>query len=300
MKQRKKLPIILLVIVMLCLTSCSSNKSASQDDFLKDMSKGIKSRISSDKDTSAMSELQIAEYYAELVNCELKEIGKYSDAEFPDKRFNTLAHQYINACEIQLAATENYRNSSLYDAMWSGGREVRSAIIVYFYENYDLNLSDDELASYLPSSANYSITIDSSGGDVLDLFSDKDDVKLSHGDLTIEKSEGEQTNYGYGTEFCNLKYTVKNNSAHELKGISVWCVVLDADKNILTTTTADRWVAISSGKTALCEGMFTITDYPEAKYIQIEKLCYDGDGDSVVHDYYLTDSEIEKSTLVIG
>lgn len=299
MKQFRVLLLALTLMLIISLVACSSSKEASQSDFLKDMSEGIKSRIASDKNTSTMSEAEIAEYYAELVNCELKKIGKYSDAAFSDKKFDTLAHHYINACEMQLAATENYRNSSLYDGMWSGGREVRSAIIVYFYENYDLNLSDDEIASYLPSSADYSITVDSSGGNVLDLFSDKDDVKLGHGDLTIEKLEGELTNYGFGDEFCNLKYVVKNNSPYELNMVSVECAILDANKNILTTTGAYAWVTIPSGKTVLCEGTFSITEYPDAKYVQIEHLSYDGDGDHSSHNVYLTDSEIQKYTLRI-
>ena len=282
-----------------CKTGGNESQAVSQSDFLEDMSEGIKNRIASDKDTSTMSEAEIAEYYAELVNCELKEIGKYSNAEFTDERFNTLAHQYINACEIQLAATENYRNDSLYNTMWNSGREIRSAIIVYFYENYDLNLTDEEIVSYLPSSADYSITVDSSGSNVLDLFSDKDDVKLNHGDLTIEKYEGEITNYGFGDEFCNIKYVVKNNSKYELNAIGVDVVVLDANKNILTTTSASAWVTIPAGKTVICEGSFTITDYPDAKYIQIENLHYDGDGDHSIHNIYLTDSEIDKYTLVI-
>ena len=299
MKQFRVLLLALTLMLIISLVACSSSKEASQSDFLKDMSEGIKSRIASDKNTSTMSEAEIAEYYAELVNCELKKIGKYSDAAFSDKKFDTLAHHYINACEIQLAATENYRNSSLYNTMWNSGREIRSAIIVYFYENYDLNLTDEEIVSYLPSSADYSITVDSSGGNVLDLFSDKDDVRLNHGDLTVEKYEGEITNYGFGDEFCNIKYVVKNNSKYDLNAIGVDVVVLDASKNILTTTSASAWVTIPAGKTVICEGSFTITDYPDAKYIQIENLHYDGDGDHSIHNIYLTDSEIDKYTLVI-
>lgn len=299
MKQSRVLLLVLALILITNLVACSSPKEASQRDFLQDMSEGIKSRIANDRDTSTMSEAEVAEYYAELVNCELKKISKYSDAKFSDEKFNTLAHQYINACEIQLAATDNYRNDGLYDAMWSGGREVRSAIIVYFYENYNLNLTDDEIASYVSYSADYSITVDSTGSNVLDIFSDKDDVKLSHGDLTIEKFEGELTDYEFGDEFCNLKYVVKNNSPYELNMVSVECVILDANKNILTTTGAYAWVTIPSGKTVICEGTFSITEYPDAKYVQIEYLSYDGDGDHSSHNVYLTDSEVQKYTLVI-
>lgn len=299
MKKHRLVIACMMLLLSIVLIGCGSKKSASQNDFLKDMSEGIKSRIASDKDTSTMSDAEIAEYYAELVNCELRKIGKYSDAEFSDKRFNTLAHQYINACEIQLAATENYRDENLYNAMWNNAREIRSAIIVYFYENCNLNLTDDEIASYLPSNADYSITVDASGGNILDAFSDKDDVKLSHGDLTIEKHEGEITNYGFGDEFCNIKYIVKNNSKYDLNAIGVDVVVLDANKNILTTTSAAAWVTIPSGKTVICEGSFTVTDYPNAKYVQIEHLYYDGDGDHNVHNVYLTDSEIDQYTLVI-
>ena len=79
MKQFRVLLLALTLMLIISLVACSSSKEASQSDFLKDMSEGIKSRIASDKNTSTMSEAEIAEYYAELVNCELKKIGKYSD-----------------------------------------------------------------------------------------------------------------------------------------------------------------------------------------------------------------------------
>lgn len=298
---------LLLILALLCsLFACNSKLISStpvagkQDDFVNDMTKGIKQRIAYDKDSSAMNDEEIAEYYCELVAFELNCLGKYADVTFSDARFNALAHQYISACQMQKTATENYRNLELFNALWDGGRTARCGIIIYFYENYGLGLTSEEAASYTnDNSISYSISGDSSG--VLDMFNDDDDAKLQEGDLTITQASGKIVSYSWTTDKdFEYLYVVKNNSDFSLNMISVGCAILDKDKNVLGTTSAYAWVTVEPGKTVNCNSSFGIEDYPDAKYLRIDSLSYDGDGDHTSHEVTIPDLEVQKNLVIIG
>lgn len=138
-----------------CGTTSDSGVYANQDDFLKDMAKGIQKRLSvdDDTDTSNFSDEDVAAFYEKLAGYELNYIEKYSDQTFADATFNELAHEYINACRMQLFGARQFRNFELYDALWSGGSTVRWAIIVELYERYNLPITADEVSLYKPDSS---------------------------------------------------------------------------------------------------------------------------------------------------
>lgn len=124
-----------------------------QDAFLEDMAKGLNNRLFAidDPDDSASDE-EWAEYYKMLVTCELDEIEKYSDTTFEDEDFNRLAHDYIEACKIQLSATKQYGKDT-FDSLWSSGLVLRSNCIVELYEKYGLNIRKSDYEGYLEDSS---------------------------------------------------------------------------------------------------------------------------------------------------
>ena len=155
-KVKKIIAIFLVLTSVFLAAACGSNPPktdasgfADQKAFLEDMAKGIKNRLAvSDKDPSSMSDEEHSKYYLELVGYELKQIEKYANATFEDTKFNELAHEYISACQMQRTGAENIRNKVLYDALWNGGLTARSGIITYFYEQYSLPITSEEVANY--------------------------------------------------------------------------------------------------------------------------------------------------------
>lgn len=301
---KKVLCFLITCSIVLYLSACGTSSSpdtieyGDQDSFLSDMAKGISDRIAGDEDTSSMTAEELTAFYDKLADIELEQIEKYENVTFADEKFDKLAHQYISACQMQKTAAENYRDTDLYDALWDGGRTVRAGIIIYFYENYKLPISSEEASSYVSStSVTHSVSGDSSILD--DLFSD-DDVYLDKGDLTIESATGtiktDPWNNDSSFEYC---YVVKNNSQYDLTMVGVTCAILDKDENILDTTSAYADVTIAAGKTVNCESEFNLKNYPAAKYVRIDSVSYDGDGDNIIHTVTIDDSVISRYTLTI-
>lgn len=171
----KKICIICIsLLLVLVLIGCAPNGTApatgDQDAFLSSMAKGIKNRLSLGDGDSVDSLEEQASFHVSLVECELKELEKYENVVFPDEAFDMLAHQYIDACKMQMASTEYFRNEDLYNSLWDGGRTVRAGIIIYFYEKYDLDLTAEEAESYKPT-VTYTVVEDTD----FDLFGDLDD-----------------------------------------------------------------------------------------------------------------------------
>ena len=140
MKKSKLILVILLLLI--CSTGCTNSQqlsasttSANQDEFLQAMATGISARLADSKDDSDMTDEQKAEYFSKLVDYELSKISKYENATFTDETLNDLAHEYINACNSQKIATKYYKNTQLYNALWSDAWNIRAAIISYLYQN---------------------------------------------------------------------------------------------------------------------------------------------------------------------
>lgn len=170
----KKLISLLLVLLfaLSTFTACASSASAplpagepaSQEDFLSDMAKGIKDRLKlSGKDETNMTDDEFCEHRRKLVKCELDQIEKYDLSIFADKKFDQLAHAYIEACQTQYHALDYYKNNALYNAMFNGGREIRAGIIVYLYEVYDLPITSEEADRYRPTETVVSYSLDIPG-----------------------------------------------------------------------------------------------------------------------------------------
>lgn len=146
MKLQKRLLWLLVCILLLgAALGCAQKPAASggpvgdQEAFLADMAKGVKERLAlADEEEEKMSDEEFIAFRIKLVDCELNKVSKYADAVFADERFNILAHNYINACQMQKDAMGFYNNTDLYSALWDGGRSARAGVIVTLYEQYNL------------------------------------------------------------------------------------------------------------------------------------------------------------------
>lgn len=196
MKKCKLISVVLLLLIF--STACSNSQqpstsatSANQDEFLQSMATGISARLADSEDDSNMTDEQKAEYFSKLVDCELSEISKYKNATFADETFNDLAHEYINACNSQKIATKYYKNTQLYNALWSDARSIRAAIISYLYQNYELPITSEQAAEY-NTTGSVSYTVDSDTANFFNAFNDDGEVQLSQGDLSIVGADKER------------------------------------------------------------------------------------------------------------
>lgn len=304
---RKQLLLLICMIVSVCFlfAGCGTAKSESittgnQDQFLKDMAKGIKNRLDkSDIDTSAMTQEELMIHYEELVGYELEQISKYEHQTFEDEKFDVLAHLYISACTMQLEATQNYKNEELYTALWDGGRIARNGLIITLYDRYDLPITAEEADKYRTTpEVEYSISGDT---DFLDIFGkEEDDVVLSLGDLMVVNSEMTFVE-GYSPEYDSYEYTftVLNNSAYTLESISIECAITDLDGNILGTE--PLWIhnTVGVGKTAALSGFVYLTDYELPFYIIPDGFMYDGNGDAFVYELDVDPNNAEQYKIKI-
>ena len=135
--------VCLVMVVALTLCCSVAFSETMQDAFLCDLLAGIRERLST---------LQVGNetvsYFQSLADIELKHIGKYTDEKFNDERFDTIAHQYIDACRMQSNATKLYPSALLWNTLWDSGANARSALIIELYERYGLALTQDEMLSY--------------------------------------------------------------------------------------------------------------------------------------------------------
>ena len=301
MKKSKLILVILLLLI--CSTGCTNSQqlsasttSANQDEFLQAMATGISARLADSKDDSDMTDE--AEYFSKLVDYELSKISKYENATFTDETLNDLAHEYINACNSQKIATKYYKNTQLYNALWSDAWNIRAAIISYLYQNYELPITSEQAAEY-NTTGSVSYTVDSDTANFFNSFTDDGEVQLSQGDLSIVGTTRKRNEVFDDTNF-EFSYLVKNNSSATLNSIGVNCSILDKDENIVGTTSANVNATIAPNKTATCSGSIILNDYPTAQFIRIDNVNYDGNNNSIVITLPVDSSEISKYMISIS
>lgn len=302
MKKSKLILVILLLLI--CSTGCTNSQqlsasttSANQDEFLQAMATGISARLADSKDDSDMTDEQKAEYFSKLVDYELSKISKYENATFTDETLNDLAHEYINACNSQKIATKYYKNTQLYNALWSDAWNIRAAIISYLYQNYELPITSEQAAEY-NTTGSVSYTVDSDTANFFNALNDDGDVQLSQGDLSIVGVDKERK--VFDEVYFNFSYVVRNNSTATLNSISVYCSILDKNENVIGTTSANVYATILPNKDVSCDGSIMLSDYPSAAYIRIDNLAYDGNNNSIVHELAVDSTEITEHIIAIN
>lgn len=302
MKKCKLISVVLLLLI--CSTACSNSQqpstsatSANQDEFLQSMATGISARLADSEDDSDMTDEQKAEYFSKLVDYELSKISKYENATFTDETLNDLAHEYINACNSQKIATKYYKNTQLYNALWSDAWNIRAAIISYLYQNYELPITSEQAAEY-NTTGSVSYTVDSDTANFFNALNDDGDVQLSQGDLSIVGVDKERK--VFDEVYFNFSYVVRNNSTATLNSISVYCSILDKNENVIGTTSANVYATILPNKDVSCDGSIMLSDYPSAAYIRIDNLAYDGNNNSIVHELAVDSTEITEHIIAIN
>ena len=127
-------------------TMSEGESELSDEYFLRDMSAGLVARWAvPSKDTTIMSNKQIAAYYSMLVNSELVYVAKYSDYAFEDEHLGDYAHGYINALQNQLIGVTEYlgKDENLYNQYWgTEGYNVRGRYIYLINKEYGLEIPE--------------------------------------------------------------------------------------------------------------------------------------------------------------
>ena len=151
MKARKAVTILLCAALVFLLCACGAGTAekkeefASKEQFLEDMVKGLSDRADymaehmNDSNTRTDEEMKI--YFHELVSLELAQIEKYTSLSFEDPLFHELAHAYIDACQMQRLAVQNYQSEDLR-ALWLSAGTIRGSIIREMHAHHDLLLPD--------------------------------------------------------------------------------------------------------------------------------------------------------------
>lgn len=152
MKVRYLVTILVCTVVLLLLCACGVNPAkkeefASKEQFLEDMAKGLSDRQTHQDFSKTRTEEEMTIYFQTLVSFELEQIEKYETKTFEDPLFHELAHAYIDACQIQRLAVQNYPKEDLHD-LWLSAGTIRSSIVSEMYENHDLPLSDRLAAAF--------------------------------------------------------------------------------------------------------------------------------------------------------
>ncbi len=301
----KRFAVILVLIVGILISGCGGKNtmdSASPSSFLADMARGIETRNDNIDDPEDPSIEELAAYYKKLVTYELNIIGKYDGTTFGDSKFDQLAHSYIDACKLQMTATDNYRSEDLFYALWDAGRAARASLIVEFYEKYDLQISSELASTYRSpddsGAGNVSVSVDTSGNDILNLLDlDPNDVSLKKGDIRITgcTATKQTPRYSFNGDYV-IEYTLKNESDYPVV-VNLELVQQDKDGNNLKPYRLTSVVEIPAGKektlsndAKLEESAFCLIPY---------KLTIDGNRNSIYKGLSIEESDIEKYTLYI-
>lgn len=233
--------------ILLCACGASASdtdgvKYASQEAFLKDMAAGITQRLADDRDSSQMTAEELSAFYLELVGYELDKIEKYQDSVFEDEDFNSLAHIYIQACQIQRYAAQSYKNKALHDSLWSGGRTTRAAVITELYSRYGLPITSEQAAQY-SSSSSYTISVSPS--------TSVDDVDYTDS-VSVKELAPIWNEHYLNADYYHCDLSVTNINADCDLDVTVSAVFYDSKGNVVGR---DRETLhnIGKGETQYCE-----------------------------------------------
>ena len=157
---RSLLPLLLIALLFLSACSFELGKPAAkpptqEEQFLAAMSEGLTARSADDRDITNMSFADLVPYYKALVGYELDRISAYDPVTFSEATFNQLAHDYINGCRRQQAATSITDENAFY-AEWGAGMYDRAKAALALHESYGLQLSQETIG-YFQEATSYTL-----------------------------------------------------------------------------------------------------------------------------------------------
>lgn len=146
---RKRIATMLYTVALVMVIPLTIFADEIQDNFLADMAEGLNARWTDSVDENTMSSSEFVEHREKLVNEEYSRISKYAEEEFENKKFDLMAHAYIEALELQLNALKYYTEMpNVYETEWSAGYNVRAILIPDFVDYYGLEVEEDEVAEF--------------------------------------------------------------------------------------------------------------------------------------------------------
>ena len=152
---KKMVTILMIINIMLVigLCGCSSNEKKAEgtteiqyadDDFIKALRKGLEARwsIEEPEEYDYGSE-EHKKYYTSIVDAEIEAIESFSNKKFKDSKLQEKALKYINMIKQQKEALDYLGvDSEKYEKLWGEAYDERTKLIVEFYQNYGLIVSD--------------------------------------------------------------------------------------------------------------------------------------------------------------
>lgn len=158
---RLLLPFLLISLLFLGACNFESGRPAAkaptqEEMFMTALLEGLNARNADDRDDTNMTIEENAAYYKTLVCYELDRISSYDTVTFSDATFNQLAHDYINGCKRQLAATSNVSDEAAFYSEWGAGLVDRAKAAIALHDSYGLQLSQ-EILGYFQEATSYTL-----------------------------------------------------------------------------------------------------------------------------------------------
>lgn len=215
---KKIFAILVSFILILSLGACSSSEEKTYDNqFLKDLSKGLMMRW----DTQTEQDETEETYYNRLVDGELEYVSQYADKKFEDLKLQERAIAYINLLNMQKDALTYYSaDYSRFSKMWEQAYNDRTQAIKVFIDEYDIKFNSkyDEIVSSIASNAK--------AADESDLLEEKVSEMVSM--VNFKKVK---TSYSYSY----YEYIIENITDKTFSSFSLDINLLDADGVIVDT-----------------------------------------------------------------
>lgn len=127
---------IISLLAFSTLFSMSVYADELQDNFLKDLSEGLKERWEYSKGDESTSS-----YKEELVNKEYARLKGYRKKTFEDPEFGQLANAYLEALKLQKNSLDYYDSYfPIYEKEWEAGFEIRREVLNQLGDQYGLDI----------------------------------------------------------------------------------------------------------------------------------------------------------------
>lgn len=133
----------LLLSVCVMLSAAQAAADDLQNDFLRDLSQGLKARWEYSSAEQNTKDKTFVEVKSEMVHQELDKIKAYDKETFEDTEFDELVHAYIEAVKLQLNSLKYYEHLSFaYAAQWEAGYKIRNEIRQIMTSKYGLAVDE--------------------------------------------------------------------------------------------------------------------------------------------------------------
>lgn len=208
---KKAIILLVYVVLLLSLCSCSSEKASATDKaFLAAMEASVLDRMS----TTAANEKDLVA----VVNKELAYLQEYSSAEFTDEQLGHVAEKYLEGLNLQKAAL-SMAHAWESQIGWQEGFVYRLEALKTLYDEYDfLTDNKDFVATYI-------LTYDRESARLRAYYSLEDDIG--------SQMEPESIKVYWSDHDCCFGFW--NNTAYQFSSVFE-IKIFDRNKNLIEQT----------------------------------------------------------------